>query len=74
MMITMGLTVFLDLVTAVARQLERLELDSVVSVPLMDRTFFAGDETLGADPFSASPRASDSWPSGGTLPWPRPSS
>ena len=62
--ITMGLTVFLDLVTAVAigliaagmaaaRQLERLELDSVVSVPLMDRTFFAGDETLGADPFSA---------------------
>ena len=64
MAITMGLTVFLDLVTAVAigliaagmaaaRQLERLELDSVVSVPLMDRTFFAGDETLGADPFSA---------------------
>ena len=64
MAITMGLTVFLDLVTAVAigliaagmaaaRQLERLELDSVVSVPLMDQTFFAGDEALGADPFSA---------------------
>ena len=64
MMITMGLTVFLNLVTAVAigliaagmaaaRQLERLELDSVVSVPLMDRAFFPGDETLGADPFSA---------------------
>ena len=64
MMITMGLTVFLDLVTAVAigliaagmaaaRQLERLELDSVVSVPLVDRTFFVGDEALGADPFSA---------------------
>ena len=34
-------------------QLERLELDSVVSVPLVDRTFFVGDETLGADPFSA---------------------
>ena len=62
--ITMGLTVFLDLVTAVAigliaagmaaaRQLERLELDSVVSVPLMDSTFFDGDEALGADPFSA---------------------
>ena len=44
MVITMGLTVFVDLVTAVAiglisagmaysRQLERLELDSVVSVP-----------------------------------------
>ena len=36
-----------------ARQLERLELDSVVSVPLVDRTFFVGDEALGADPFSA---------------------
>ena len=65
MAITMGLTVFLDLVTAVAigliaagmaaaRQLERLELDSVVSVPLTDQTFFVGDETLGgADPYSA---------------------
>ena len=62
--ITMGLTVFLDLVTAVAigliaagmaaaRQLERLELDSVVSVPLMDSTFFGDDEALGSDPFSA---------------------
>ena len=62
--ITMGLTVFLDLVTAVAigliaagmaaaRQLERLELDSVVSVPMTDRTFFGDDATLGADPFSA---------------------
>ncbi len=50
MLITMGLTVFLDLVTAVAigliaagmasaRMLERLELDSVVSVPLLDRNF-----------------------------------
>ena len=65
MTITLGLTVFLDLVTAVAigliaagmaaaRQLERLELDSVVSVPLTDQTFFVGDETLGgADPYSA---------------------
>ena len=55
MLITLGLTVFLDLVTAVAigmiaagmasaRQFERLELDSVVSVPLLDRTFFAGGE------------------------------
>ena len=57
MLITFGLTVFLDLVTAVAigliaagmagaRQLERLELDSVVSVPILDQTFFseqAGD-------------------------------
>ncbi len=50
MIITMALTVFLDLVTAVAigliaagmasaRQFERLELDSVVSVPLLDRSF-----------------------------------
>ena len=48
MLTTLGLTVFVDLVTAVAigliaagmahaRQLEYLELDSVVSVPLLDR-------------------------------------
>ena len=53
MVITMTLTVFLDLVTAVAigliaagmataKQLERLELDSVVSVPILDRVFFQG--------------------------------
>ena len=53
MVITMGLTVFLDLVTAVAigliaagmataRQLERLELDSIISVPILDQVFFAG--------------------------------
>ena len=50
MVITMGLTVFLDLVTAVAigliaagmagaRAFERLEMDSVISVPLLDHTF-----------------------------------
>lgn len=50
MAITLVLTVFLDLVTAIAigliaagmvsaRQLERQELDSVVSVPLLDSTF-----------------------------------
>ena len=50
MVITLGLTVFLDLVTAIAigliaagmvaaRQVERLELDSVVSTPLLDQTF-----------------------------------
>ena len=50
MVITLLLTVFLDLVTAVAigliaagmasaRLWERLELDSVVSVPLLDRSF-----------------------------------
>ena len=65
MLITLGLTVFLDLVTAVAigliaagmagaRQLERLELDSVISVPLLDQTFLAGQQTLDAvDDFSA---------------------
>ena len=57
MLTTLGLTVFVDLITAVAigliaggmahaRRLEQLELDSVVSVPLLDMTFFAGDEAL----------------------------
>ena len=52
-LITLGLTVFVDLVTGIAigliaagmthaRQLERLEMDSVVSVPLLDQTFFWG--------------------------------
>ena len=65
MLITLLLTVFLDLVTAVAigliaagmasaRQFERLELDSVVSVPLLDRTFLADQEnTHEVDAFSA---------------------
>ena len=56
---------FLDLVTAVAigliaagmasaRQFERLELDSVVSVPLLDRTFLVGEERAAdVDAFSA---------------------
>ena len=68
MLITMGLTVFLDLVTAVAigliaagmasaRQFERLELDSVISVPLLDRTFlFKGEDREGVDAFSAAGR------------------
>ena len=64
MLITMGLTVFLDLVTAVAigliaagmasaRQFERLEMDSVVSVPLLDRTFLNGAGPEAADEFAA---------------------
>ena len=65
MVITMGLTVFLDLVTAVAigliaagmasaRQWERLELDSVVSVPLLDKAFlYGGSAPSGVDDFSA---------------------
>ncbi len=65
MLITLGLTVFLDLITAVAigliaagmasaRQFERLQMDSVVSVPLLDRSFFGakGDEET-VDAFSA---------------------
>ncbi len=65
MLTTLGLTVFVDLITAGAvglilagmahaRQLEHLELDSVVSVPLRDRTFFADHAGVdGADPHSA---------------------
>ena len=65
MLITLGLTVFLDLVTAVAigliaaamasaRQLERLQLDSVVSVPLLDQSFLSTQEDAGElDAFSA---------------------
>ena len=52
MLVTLGLTVFVDLVTAVAiglivagmahaQEMEVLELDSVVSVPLLDQAFFA---------------------------------
>ena len=66
MLVTLGLTVFLDLVTAVAiglivagmasaRQFERLELDSVVSVPLLDQQFLrAGEAAADPSDFSAS--------------------
>ena len=65
MLVTLGLTVFLDLVTAVgigliaagmtsARVLERLELDSVVSVPLLDQSFLSSKpEGSEMDNFSA---------------------
>ncbi len=65
MILTLALTVFLDLVTAVAvgmitagvtnaRQFERLELDSVVSVPILDSVFFADRLPADArDEFSA---------------------
>ncbi len=65
MLITLGLTVFLDLITAVAigliaagmasaRQFERLQMDSVVSVPLLDRSFFGPqDDDDTVDAFSA---------------------
>ena len=65
MALTLGLTVFLDLITAVAigliaagmvhaRQLESLELDNVVSVPLLDRELFSREE-IGtvSDPHAA---------------------
>lgn len=65
MLATLCLTVFVDLITAVAigliaggmvhaRRLEQLELDSVVSVPLLEAKLFEGDETLKeADPLAA---------------------
>ena len=67
MALTLLLTVFVDLVTAVAigliaagmatsRQFERLQLDSVVSVPLLDGIFFKGAYRAGTiemDDYSA---------------------
>ena len=65
MLTTLSLTVFVDLITAVAigliaggmvhaRRLERLELDSVVSVPLLEMTFFAGrQKPARVDPHAA---------------------
>ena len=64
MLATLSLTVFVDLVTAVgigliaagmanAQELEGLELDSVVSVPLLDQTFFSAQDAAEGDPFSA---------------------
>ncbi len=65
MLATLSLTVLIDLITAVAiglivagmvraRQLEFLELDNVISVPVLDRTFFAGYSGLAdVDPHSA---------------------
>ncbi|MDE0533573.1 MAG: SulP family inorganic anion transporter [Albidovulum sp.] len=65
MLTTLCLTVFVDLITAVAigliaggmvhaRRLEQLELDNVVSVPLLEAKLFEGDETLkDVDPLAA---------------------
>ena len=61
----MTLTMFVDLITGGAvglsaagmvhaRQLERFELQSVISVPLLDRNLFAGHVDIApADPGSA---------------------
>ena len=66
MVLTLGLTVFVDLLTAVAiglitaglagaRQLERRELSNVLSVPLLDNSFLPGSPGAadGAGSFSA---------------------
>ncbi len=70
MLLTLGVTVFLDLVTAVAigliaagfahaRRLEMLEVDNVVSAPLLDINFLGeappseDDDDDDIDPFSA---------------------
>jgi SulP family sulfate permease len=66
MLVTLSLTVFVDLVTAVAiglivagmahaQAMEVLELDSVVSVPLLDSAFFAGHPEMpaAADEYAA---------------------
>ncbi len=64
MLLTLALAIFLDMVTAVAigliaagmasaRQFERLELDNVVSVPILDSTFFANYPVNQDDLFSA---------------------
>ena len=66
MVVTLGLTVFVDLLTAVAigliaaglagaRQLERRELGNVLSVPLLDRSFLpeSASPQEDADPYSA---------------------
>ncbi|MCY3824515.1 MAG: SulP family inorganic anion transporter [Nitrospinae bacterium] len=65
MLTTLGLTVFVDLITAVAiglivsglahaGQFERFELDSVVSVPLLDDMFlYGGEDAEGVDPYEA---------------------
>ena len=65
MLLTLCVTVFVDLVTAIvlglivagfarAREAERLELGRVISVPVLDRAFFSGAaDTDDADRFSA---------------------
>ncbi len=65
MLMTLGLTVFVDLLTAVAigliaagmahaRHLERIEVDSVVSVPMLDHVFLAGhQDAASVNPYAA---------------------
>jgi SulP family sulfate permease len=64
MLLTMGLTVFVDLLVAIAagivaaalaasRRFERLELDSVLSVPMLDAVFFADSDRVDVSQFDA---------------------
>lgn len=64
MLLTLGLTVFVDLLVAIAagvvaaalassRRFERLELDSVLSVPMLDAVFFAESDRVDASQFDA---------------------
>ena len=82
MAMTLALTVFVDLITAVAigliaagmshaRRLEQMELDSVVSVPILDRTFFGGaDGGAGAEvPGAKSPGPEDATGAGADDPY-----
>ncbi|WP_419912292.1 SulP family inorganic anion transporter [Candidatus Poriferisodalis sp.] len=64
MLLTLGLTVFVDLLVAIAagvvaaalaasRRFERLELDSVLSVPMLDAVFFADSDRVDISQFDA---------------------
>ncbi len=64
MLLTLGLTVFVDLLVAIAagivaaalaasRRFERLELDSVLSVPMLDAVFFADSDRVDVSQFDA---------------------
>lgn len=64
MLLTLGLTVFVDLLVAIAagvvaaalaasRRFERLELDSVLSVPMLDAVFFADSDRMDISQFDA---------------------
>lgn len=66
MITTLGITVFLDLITAIAvglivsgmigaRQFERLQLDNIISVPLLDQVFLddKDPDEHGISPYSA---------------------
>ena len=64
MLTTLGLTVFVDLLVAIAagivaaglaasRRIEQLELDSVLSVPMLDAVFFADSDRVDISQFDA---------------------